>query len=268
MNRREIRPNARHRAARRPRPTGAQRVYEALRHAIIALELEPGAALEEATLCRQFDVSRTPVREALIRLASEGLVDLEPNRGAKMATLQFIDVVDHYEAMDVFQPVICHFAAVRHTDGDLAAMTARLRDLRRAVARRDAESIIRANYDLHCAIATAAHNRSLANAYRQMLVDKLRIAQHTGRGRSLAERFLGTHRILERLVRAIGTRDTKAAERLARELNGHIRGQVVAILSASLGREVAVPIPAPRERDFVVIGGGKLVPRRSEGSGS
>lgn len=237
--------------------TGAQRVYAALRHAIIALELEPGAALEEATLCRQFKVSRTPVREALIRLASEGLVELEPNRGAKMATLQFIDVVDHYEAMDVFQPVICHFAAVRHTDDDIDAMRRRLVELRRALSRRDPELIIRANYDLHGAIADAAHNRSLANAYHQMLVDKLRIAQHTGRGRGLAERFLGTYRILERLVRAIGSREVKAAERLARELNDHIRDQVVAIFSASLGRGITPPIAEPRVRDFAVIGGGK-----------
>ncbi len=243
-----------------PRPTGARRIYEALRHAIIALRLEPGAALDETALCRQFKVSRTPVREALIRLASEGLVELQPNRGAKMASLQFIDVVDHYEAMDVFQPVICHFAAVRHEAEDLAAMRLQLSSLRRALTRRDAELIIRANYDLHCAIAAAAHNRSLASAYRQMLVDKLRIAQHTGRGRGLAERFFGTHRILERLVRAIGRRDVKAAERLARELNDHIRDQVVAIFSASLGREIARPAAAPRDRDFAVIDGGKLAP--------
>jgi len=237
--------------------TGAQRVYAALRHAIIALELEPGAALEEAVLCRQFKVSRTPVREALIRLASEGLVELEPNRGAKMATLQFIDVVDHYEAMDVFQPVICHFAAVRHTPADVAAMTQRLRELRRALARRDAECIIRANYDLHGAIADAAHNRSLANAYRHMLVDKLRIAQHTGRGRTLVERFAGTLRILDRLVRSIGDGDARAARRLAHELNEHIRGQVVDILSTSLGREMAAPVPVLRE--LAVVSGGKAV---------
>ena len=52
-------------------------------------------------LCKAYRVSRTPVREALIRLASEDLVELEPNRGAKVASVQFVDVVDHYEAMDI-----------------------------------------------------------------------------------------------------------------------------------------------------------------------
>lgn len=252
----KTRHGAQSRVSMGPPPTGAQRVYEALRRSIIALSLEPGAALEETALCRQFKVSRTPVREALIRLASEGLVELQPNRGAKMATLQFIDVVDHYEAMDVFQPVICHFAAVRHTPGDLVVMNRGLRALRRAVTQRNAASIIRANYELHAAIAVASHNRSLENAYRHMLIDKLRIGQHTGRGRSLAERFLGTHRILERIVRAIALRDAKAAERLALELNDYIRDQVVAILSVSLGRQIAAS--APRAREFAVIGGGKL----------
>ena len=67
-------------AVNKATPTGARRVYEALRHKIIALEVAPGAALEEEQLCRYYKVSRTPVREALIRLASEDLVELEPNR--------------------------------------------------------------------------------------------------------------------------------------------------------------------------------------------
>ncbi|HWJ19219.1 MAG TPA: GntR family transcriptional regulator, partial [Geobacterales bacterium] len=77
-------------AAHQRSPTGAQRVYEALRYKIIALDVAPGAALEEEQLCRYYKVSRTPVREALIRLASEDLVELQPNRGAKVASLQFV----------------------------------------------------------------------------------------------------------------------------------------------------------------------------------
>src|SRR5947199_9095403 len=100
---------AKPRAVKRARVTGSQLVYDALRYAIISLGIEPGSVLEETALCKQYKVSRTPVREALIRLSSEGLVELEPNRGARVATLQFIDVVDHYEAMEIFQPITCHF---------------------------------------------------------------------------------------------------------------------------------------------------------------
>jgi DNA-binding GntR family transcriptional regulator len=240
----------------KPRLTGAQRVYAALRHAIVALDIEPGAALEEERLCREYQVSRTPMREALIRLASEGLVELEPNRGAKVATLQFIDVVDHYEAMDVFQPVIWHFAAVRRTNDDLAAIKERLEAFRVAVAREDTEAIVRSNYEVHKAIAAACRNRSLEKAYRQMLVDKLRVSQHAirglarDRGRVLATRITGALKILERLVAVIAAGDGRSAERLARDYNGHVREQIVDILSTSLAG--AITLPRPRDNDPTV----------------
>jgi DNA-binding GntR family transcriptional regulator len=235
----------------RPRLTGAQVVYAALRQAIIVLDIEPGAALEEEQLCRQYNVSRTPVREALIRLASEGLVELEPNRGAKVASLQFVDVVDHYEAMDILQPVIWHFAAVRRTDTDLDVIKKNLEEFGAAVAREDAESIIRSNYEIHRSIAAACHNRSLEKAYRQMLVDKLRVAQHAirgltrDRGHVLALRLTGAFRILKRLVPAIALGDGSDAERLAREYNSHVREQIIDILSTSLAKEITLPRPRP-----------------------
>jgi DNA-binding GntR family transcriptional regulator len=237
-------PKADHRAQHSsggPKPTGAQLVYEALRRAIISLGLPPGAPLEELQLCKTYRVSRTPVREALIRLASEDLVELEPNRGAKVASLQFIDVVDHYEAMDIFLPLVCHFAAARRTQEDLAALELRLDEFRRALIQKGSEAIILANFNLHGALAAACHNRSLEKAYRRMLVDKLRVAQHGIRATSnakigeIAQRFRRTLRISESLVAAITDSNADKAEKLAGELNGYIRTQVIDLLSAGLG---------------------------------
>ncbi len=233
------------RSASQPKPTGAQVVYEALRRAIISVRLTPGAPLEELQLCKTYRVSRTPVREALIRLASEDLVELEPNRGAKVAALQFVDVVDHYEAMDIFQPLVCHFAAVRRTPHDLAAIKNCISEFRQALAQKSAEAIIVANFNLHGAIAVACHNRSLEKAYRRMLTDKLRIAQQGARAspdaeNELARRFQRTFRISEQLAAAIASSDAGAAERVASELNAYIRTQVVDILSSSLGTAAKV----------------------------
>lgn len=245
----------RERAARRPggpRPTGSQIVYEALREAIISLDVGPGTALEEGQLCRQFKVSRTPVREALIRLASEGLAELYPNRGARVASLEFVDVVDHYEAMDIFQPITCHFAAVRRAPADLREIRQKLRSFQQAVAHKNHADMIRFNYDLHSAIATACHNRCIERGYRQMLADKLRLAQHNlpgsahGKGSALADRFSGTARISARLVDAIESGDGKAAERIARELNAYIREQVMDIFSARFARDIRLPPPPIR----------------------
>jgi DNA-binding GntR family transcriptional regulator len=234
------------------RPTGAQVVYEALRRAIMALELAPGANLEEAQLCRQYKVSRTPVREALIRLASEGLAEITPNQGARVATLDFVDVVDHYEAMDVFQPITCHFAAVRRTPEDLAAIRKRLRRFRDAVASKNPAEMIRCNYDLHWTIAGACHNRCIERGYRQMLADKLRLLQHGlagtahGKGHALADRFRGTATISVRLVHAIGRGDGVEAAQVARELNAFVRAQVVDYFSSSLASEITLPQPSLR----------------------
>lgn len=223
------------------RPTGAQLVYDALRQSIIGLRLAPGESLEELQLCRAYKVSRTPVREALIRLASEDLVELEPNRGAKVASMQFVDVVDHYEAMDIFQPVICHFAAVRRNEDDLAEIEACLGEFRKALYQRDSEAIILANFNLHSAIAAASHNRTLEKAYRRMLVDKLRVAQHGIRASSgeksgtIARRFRQTFRISESLVASIADANADAAANAAGELNAYIRSQVIDLLSPSLG---------------------------------
>jgi DNA-binding GntR family transcriptional regulator len=236
--------------SRKPQPTGAQRVYAALRHAIVVLDIEPGSPLEEERLCRHYDVSRTPLREALIRLASEGLVELAPNHGAKVAALQFADVVDHYEAMDVMQPVIWHFAALRRTDADVEAIRRNLAAYRAAVGREDAEGIIQCNYEVHAALGAACHNRSLEKAYRNMLVDKLRVAQHAARGLSrdrghvLAQRLGGALRILEQLIDAVAAGDGARAETLARDYNGHVRRQIVEILSTSLAGEIKMPVPA------------------------
>lgn len=225
--------------------TGAQRIYTALRHAIITLDIDPGTPIEEARLCREYKVSRTPLREALIRLASEGLVELEPNRGARVAALQLVDVIDHYEAMDVFQPAIWHFATVRRTEGDIHVIKETAIAFRDAIARENAEAIVRRNYEVHCAIASASHNRSLEKAYRHMLVDKLRIAQHAARdltrdrGRILARRLLGALRIIEQLITAIEKGDAKKAQTLARDYNAHVREQIVSILSASLASDIA-----------------------------
>ena len=234
---------------RLPRMTDAQRVYEALRRKLMCLEFAPGSALDEGQICRAFKVSRTPVREAFIRLASEGLAELNPNRGARVSSIEFVDVVDHYEAMDVFLPVACHFAAVRRTKADMARIDSALRRFRSAVSRTESTAIIRSNYDFHAAIAAACHNRCIERGYRQMLADKQRLAQHGlpgttyDKGQALADRFRGTARLSGELAQAIARQDAAEAQRLGRELNEFVRSQVIGVLSASLAKQLQVPMP-------------------------
>jgi DNA-binding GntR family transcriptional regulator len=160
-----------------------------------------------------------------------------------------VDVVDHYEAMDVFLPVACHFAAVRRTPRDLARIQAALARLSGAVAHMDSSAIIRSNYDFHAAIASSCHNRCIERGYRQMLADKQRLAQHGlpgttyDKGQALADRFRGTARLSSALAQAIADQDAGEARRLARELNEFVRGQVIGVLSSSLARQLDMELP-------------------------
>ncbi len=232
-----------------PKVTGSKTVYYALRKAIINLEIEPGTALDEEQLRLRFKVSRTPVREALIRLSSEGLVDGLQNRGMRVAPLQLSDVIDHYEAMDVLLPIAGRFAAVRRTDADVKQLQLALTRFENAVRSEDFEGMIESNHDLHVAIGTAGHNRALARGYTQMLGDKLRLAQHgltrsvDGRALALAKRFTETMRRSAKLVRAIELGNADGADTAARALNEYVRSQVIDVLKTSLGRDVSLSGP-------------------------
>ena len=253
---------------RSARPTDAHKVYQALRRKLMCLDLAPGCALEEGQICRSFKVSRTPVREALIRLASEGLVELNPNRGARVSPIEFVDVVDHYEAMDIFLPVACHFAAVRRTPGDLGRIKSALAKFRDAVSRMDSSAIIRSNYEFHSAIAASCHNRCIERGYRQMLADKQRLAQHGlpgttyDKGQALADRFRGTARISSDVARAIERQDAPEAKRLGRQLNEFVRSQVIGVLTASLGKQIDVPLPRRSTNGGAVKSQKKTQPER------
>ena len=84
-------------AAPRVRGSGVRAVYETLRKSILELELEPGSPLDEVTLSERFDMSRTPIRETLIQLASMGLVVIRPRRGAIVAELGPQQLVEMFE---------------------------------------------------------------------------------------------------------------------------------------------------------------------------
>src|SRR5204862_291127 len=85
----------------RPKGTGTHAVYAELRRRIMRLDLAPGADVDEQALVREFKLSRTPVREALLRLAHEELVEIIPNRGTRVAALHFHEVGEIFDALEI-----------------------------------------------------------------------------------------------------------------------------------------------------------------------
>jgi len=148
--------------------------YERLRHAIMRLELAPGAAVSEAQLVEGFGFSKAVVRAALARLRAEGLVVAEPRRGHVIAPLTMRDVLEIYELRLLLEPPATEAAAGRIERDELARLEALAEP---AVDFDDAESLERfllANRTIHLAIAEAADNRRAARILERLLDDSER----------------------------------------------------------------------------------------------
>ncbi|MGZ4430867.1 MAG: GntR family transcriptional regulator, partial [Gaiellales bacterium] len=108
--------------------TVAGSVYARLRRGILDGWIEPGARLRQVTLAQQLGVSRTPLREALIRLAAEGLVDLEPNHGARVVDGVGDGARATWELRLVLEPGIARLAAQRRARPGIDQLRATVSD--------------------------------------------------------------------------------------------------------------------------------------------
>jgi DNA-binding GntR family transcriptional regulator len=226
---------------RQPKGRGAQFVHAALRARILRMELRPGAKLDEAGLVQAFGVSRTPVREALIRLAAERLVFLLPNQGAQVAPLDLVETAQYFEAFDLMQRTVNHWAALRRTGSDLAAIE-RARDaFDRAVRREDPEGIVSSNFDLHTAIAAAARNTHIEATLRRLLEHGMRLCWlwYTDFAQEIVRRDMSNsctehHDIVE----AIRAQDARRADTLGHLHTESFRARLKEHLDANLAPQI------------------------------
>jgi DNA-binding GntR family transcriptional regulator len=138
--------------------TVVDRVYAVLRARIATGELVRGTKLRQEALAEELGVSRTPLREALRRLAAEGLVEFHPHRGARVAELQPKDIRAAYEARLAFEPGAARLAAARRPASEIAAMHDAIDDQRR---RGRTERAYVASRAFHLALVRAAGNDHL-----------------------------------------------------------------------------------------------------------
>ena len=187
--------------------------YDEIRSLIVEGSLEPGARLAQAELADQLGISRGSVREALRRLAGDGLVEFEVNRGFFVADFGLDVVLERLEARSLLEPQIARLAATRRTGDDLLALRAAIEAERSAATSGSAHDASRA---FHLALATATGNEQLWR-----LIDGLWIAD-VGR-RLLARRYAtpewqaGDAREHEEILAAVEAGDADRAEALMRQ---------------------------------------------------
>lgn len=220
-----------------PRRTLHDELRDRLRALIVDGELAPGAKVPEKDLCARFGVSRTPLREALKVLASEGLVTLTPNRGAMVADLTLEDLEEAFPVMGALEALSGEMACANITDAGIDEIKHLHARMAAHYERGELASYFAANQQIHERILEAADNRTLSALYRS-LEGRVRQARYLANmsdarwAQAVAEH--------EAIIAALEARD---GARLARILKRHLANKFETVKEALAARQGA---PAAR----------------------
>lgn len=222
----------------RKRGSGVKFVYDVLRDDILDLVLAPGSPIDEIQLAERLSMSRTPIREALVRLASEGLVTTLPNRSTVVANIDFLNLQAFFDALTLMYRVTTRLAAQYRTDDNLDLIRVQQANFTRAVQKHDALEMIATNAEFHKAIAAAARNPYFAGLSNRLLDEGRRLMRvyYSSFGDHLPHRYVVEH---ENIIAAIVARDVATADALA---SAHA-DQIVSHIKASIARDDRLHIP-------------------------
>jgi DNA-binding GntR family transcriptional regulator len=220
------------------RSAGWTGVYDVLRKDILSLKLEPGALLDETSLSHRFGFSRSPIREALIRLAGDGLVVTLQNRTTIVAPVNIASFPKYVDALDIAQRVNTRLAAELRNEDDLIAIAAAQQAFVEAVKSMDHLAMSETNKHFHMAIARAGKNAYMSSFYEKLLDEGRRILhlhfdyiERTRDGRLLTDEH-------EEMIKAIRLRDIERADQLAHEHTRQLRDNFLQFLRQSYASDI------------------------------
>ena len=159
------------------KPTRKQDCLADLRHRILTMDIAPGADLDEAALAQLYELSRTPLREVLQRLAGEGYVALAENRGAKVASMDLAVMRTFYQTAPLIYSAVARLATESRTPDQMAELKAVQRRFSAAVDASDAPTMALENHRFHELIGEMAANEYLMPSLRRLLIDHTRLGQ-------------------------------------------------------------------------------------------
>jgi DNA-binding GntR family transcriptional regulator len=209
----------------RKRGSGVKMVYDLLRDEILDLKLAPGSLVDEVQLAERFKMSRTPIREALVRLAGEGLIETLPNRSTMVSNIDFLNMNTFFDALVLMYRVTTRLAAQNHRADDLPAIHNFHRKYAAAVETRDALKMIATNVAFHVAIAESGRNPYFSGLFRRLLDEGQRILRlyYRSYDEQFPQRFVDEH---AEIIAAIEARDVEKADALGKAHAEQIVSQV------------------------------------------
>lgn len=203
---------------------------EAIEEMIAVGSLSPGQHLDETELAQRFGVSRTPIRETLIQLASMGLVVIRPRRGAIVAELGPQQLVEMFEVMSEMEATCGRLAARRMTPQEQQALLAAHQACKEARDAEEPDAYYYKNEVFHEAIYTGSHNQFLIEQTRNLY---RRLRPYRRLQLRVRNRLANSYDEHDGVVQAIVRGDGDLAARLLRD-HVMIQGQRFADLMASL----------------------------------
>jgi DNA-binding GntR family transcriptional regulator len=232
-------PAARKRRPDRKRGSGVKYVYDILREEILDLELPPGRQIDENQLAERLSMSRTPIREALVRLAGEGLVTTLPNRSTVVSNIDFLNLHTFFDAITLMYRVTTRLAGEYRTDADLRVIRTHQAAFVRAFEAGDARGMIATNREFHAAIGEAGRNPYYQSLFLRLLDEGRRILRlyYSSFENRLPQNMVTEH---EDIIAAIEARDIAACDRLAKVHADQIVGQIQTMLTRDRRQPIAL----------------------------
>lgn len=215
-------------------------IYDTLRKQILTLRLRPGTQLDEISLAAQFGLSRSPVRDALARLAAESLVTILPNRTTIVTPFEIEEFPNYISALDLMQRAVTRLAAIQRSDEEVAQIRAANALYMQAIASDDFSQMTEKNKIFHLTIARAGKNHYLSSHYERLLEEgqRLQHLQFEHMARSDAAMKLG--RDHDEMIEAIADKDADLAERVAHEHTMLFQARFLYFMQQNLIKDMAI----------------------------
>ncbi len=197
--------------------TSKEELLISLRRRILTMDLEPGQSLDEATISRDYALSRTPVRDVLRQLAVEGYLTIAENRGAFVASMSYKALRDFFRTAPSIYSAIAALAAENWKPQQMDALRAAQAVFRAAVEAGNAEEMVTSNNRFHLIMGEMADNQYLEPSLQRLLIDHARIGQTFYRPKddAMRERLDTACLQHDQFIEAIQAHDEQTAKKLA-----------------------------------------------------
>ncbi|RLB61563.1 MAG: hypothetical protein DRG80_03860, partial [Deltaproteobacteria bacterium] len=215
----------------------AKTAYKHIYRCIISLDYPPGTSLEEKKLMEELKLGRTPVREALLRLAAERLATAIPGKGfvVKELTLQSTRAV--FTALKVLELGIAEIAIQQRTDQQLEALRQSNQEVKEAVEKQDVLTLVEANHNFHMVYAGCADNEYLTKALNEVRAEGNRLAYLSYHNRidpltTLARHYKNVINQHNEIVKAMEKRNVAQLKQMVNEHIRIFRDRIIAYMTA------------------------------------